>query len=886
MGSYGLAEEVFAHRVVENVLSEALSFLGTREDDHINFNPRTESASSLFSIRSARRSARCLTPHRRASQLQLNISEVRRLRRSSSQLHLVPQAKVQDMKRFLIQSEEMRKAKDSTMKRYMDKHGLPGIFETLITSVAVMQPDDHRKFVLHLLYKLRDFNGLITWNLFIPEDKCPPRRILPYWMLRGEEDDNTPTPEMYHVARVYNSRRVLGPAFREWMDWFHHRQELKKRLFQRLEMALQHYQASIVRKYFKPLVETRRRNMERRALVLKQMQIARISNLLHFVFKAWKQFTEHARLASLYFEEISRAQAKDHDLLAQAGDNFTALPFHIRVKIFSFLGLIDRMECLKVCRTWREVAQAPILWNSVFFNEMKLKCRDTAISYVVSKYQPFLCKINLRGCVNVTNYGFSQLGQCNNLQDLNLSECYVLRDAALNIILQGCPSLMYLNLSSCGVTDLSMKYLSQNCDNICFLSLACCENITSLGCEFLTEGMGCNQLTWLDLSSCPRINDDGLKLIGGKCGLLTTLLLNDLVQITDEGLISICSVCPYLKTLSLRTCTSLTNLALEGLGKYSTMLKHLEITENSNITAEGLKALSHKTRLNTFVLENCARIRDGALQYICRHPLEYLSIVNCKAITDTGLKQLAQGRARDYLRFLRLSHLPKVTDTGMRSIQRACGKVYHLDLSGCDLITTTSLEPIFANCEVLEELDLSGCSLVGDGLVKCLKLARLHSISWLDLTGCVELTDLTLEGITHVCHRLNHLSLAGCVGISDKGFREFCMGCSELQWLSLAYCDQLTDHTLSIITAACKSLSTLHLFGLTSISNHSIEKIFTGIAGIKTISLISSSKIHLHTVLRLREKYPHAKIHYDMEEPEFERGLPARTVYDPEIFDE
>eukprot|EP00056_Hartaetosiga_gracilis_P010728 m.159781 g.159781 ORF g.159781 m.159781 type:complete len:903 (-) comp13377_c2_seq2:1983-4691(-) len=899
-------EERYAHQLVEGVVLEALASFAPKyrnggamlnTNDNNDTERRRESVSSEETLKNAinllggeesesQSLEKPSTPRRRASLFHLEYNEVKRLRRSSCKLHLLPQAKVQDMKRFIIQSEEMRKAKDSSMKRYMDKHNLPGIFEALMTSAAIMQPEDHRRHILSLLYKLQGFQGLVTWNMFIPEDKCPPRRILPYWMLRGEEDDNTPTPEMYHVARVYNSRRVLGPVFKEWMNWYRRRQVLKKRLFERLEMALQHYQHSIVRKYFKPLVERRRINMERRAMVLRQMQNARTANLLQIVFSAWKKYTEHARLASLYFEEISRAQAKDHDLLAQEGDNFTALPFHLRVKIFTYLGLLDRMECLRVCRTWREVAQSPVLWNSVFFTEMRNKCQDAAISYVVMKYQPFLCKVNLRGCYRVTNYGFSLLGQCSNLQDLNLSECAVLRDAALKVVVEGCPSLMYLNLSSCGITDLSLKYLSQNCDNLCYLSLACCENITPLGCGFFAEGTGCDQLTWLDLSSCPRVDDEGLKLIGAKCGLLSTVLLNDLVQISDEGLISICSICPFLDTLSIRRCTSLTNVALEGLGKYCSKLKHLELSENKHFTTDGFRALSSKMKLKTLVVEDCARVRDGVMQCICKHPLEYLSIERCGGITDSGMKQLAQGRARDHLQFLRLSHLTKVTDTGMRSIQRACGNLYHLDLSGCVSITDLCLEPILCSCERLTTLNLNGCAGVGDGLLKALKMSHIFSITWLDLSGCVELTDLTLEGITQVCPHLVHLSLTGCVGITDKGFKEFSIGCGNLQWLSLAYCEQLTDQCLSFIAAACRNLSTLHLFGITSISNASIEKLLAHIAGLKTISLISSSKVTHGMVVRLRERNQKVKIHYDMEEPEFETGLPLRTVYDPELFDE
>ena len=64
-----------------------------------------------------------------------------------------------------------------------------------------------------------------------------------------------------------------------------------------------------------------------------------------------------------------------------------------------------------VCRTWREVAQDASLWSSVYFNELGLRCSDEAVRQIMGKYSTFVCKVNMRGCRSVTNYGFSYLGQ-------------------------------------------------------------------------------------------------------------------------------------------------------------------------------------------------------------------------------------------------------------------------------------------------------------------------------------------------------------------------------------------------------------------------------------------------------------------------------------------
>jgi len=36
---------------------------------------------------------------------------------------------------------------------------------------------------------LQNFTGTITWDCLVPPELRPPRRVLPYWMLRQEDED-------------------------------------------------------------------------------------------------------------------------------------------------------------------------------------------------------------------------------------------------------------------------------------------------------------------------------------------------------------------------------------------------------------------------------------------------------------------------------------------------------------------------------------------------------------------------------------------------------------------------------------------------------------------------------------------------------------------------
>lgn len=53
------------------------------------------------------------------------------------------------------------------------------------------------------------------------------------------------------------------------------------------------------------------------------------------------------------------------------------------------------------------------------------------------------------------------LGQCRNLQDLNLSECVGVNDDVMRDILEGCSILLYLNISFTNITDATLRLLAK-----------------------------------------------------------------------------------------------------------------------------------------------------------------------------------------------------------------------------------------------------------------------------------------------------------------------------------------------------------------------------------------------------------------------------------------
>eukprot|EP01147_Barroeca_monosierra_P001534 gene1534-4684_t len=809
---------------------------------------------------------------------------------------------------FLLRAEHEQRDRVEEMNSYMKKHNLFTKFEAMVTNIAIERPTDHKALLLKMLHTLQDFDGVVTWDMFISPSKRPPKRPLPYWMTRGDEDDDRPTPEMYALAYTFNSKRILGPIVRAWIQWYQLRLRLKTELMHRLEMALQHYHKTLMQRHLRPWIQFKDELQENRRLVIMRMCTRRRDHLVRVVFSSWREYAIQSKLASQYFKRMSMTQVQPRDTLAQESDLFTFLPYHVRVKILSYVTLLDRLRCAMVCRTWREVAQDASLWNSVLFSELGHQCSDESIRQIVWKYNTFICKINMRGCRSVTNEGFSALNQCHNLQDLNVSDCPSLRDASIKAIMEGCPALIYLNLACSYVTDLSLKYISKYCSNLSHLSLACCSNISDLGCSYLSEGSGCSSLYWLvgisspltmskylgyafsfaeDLSCCPKLSDRGIESVSKTCKNLSTVLLNDSSCLTDKGLEVLVKNCQYLTQLSLRSCPNITDEGLHAIGKHSTMLTHLELTDNTRVTADGVGGMCARAKITHITINSCPRIRDSVATSLSQQPLKYLDLSDCRGLTDGFLKTIAQmGPARTSLDVVKLSLIPRITDTGMRHFGRGCSNTYHLDFSHCPNISDGSMSVVLSSASHLAELNLSGCARIGDGTLQGLHSGSAGALVWLDLTDCAAVTDVGIEALSYCSPALKHLSLSGCTNISDEAFKELAFGCQRLEWLSVAHCDQLSDHALELIGTGCKQLHTLHLFGLLGITNTAFEKLLSTCISLRVLSISSSSHITRSAISRAQTRNPHLRIHFDIDEPLIDTQMPLRTFYNPETVEE
>ena len=76
--------------------------------------------------------------------------------------------------------------------------------------------------------------------------------------------------------------------------------------------------------------------------------------------------------------------------------------------------------------------------------------------------------------------------------------------------------------------------------------------LTSVPFDF---SVGCKHLEHLDLSNCPRITADGIKILASGCKSLRTLILEYCQEVNDVALEMIALHCAGLLQLNIRHCS-------------------------------------------------------------------------------------------------------------------------------------------------------------------------------------------------------------------------------------------------------------------------------------------------------------------------------------------
>uniref|UniRef100_A0A1I8J322 F-box domain-containing protein n=1 Tax=Macrostomum lignano TaxID=282301 RepID=A0A1I8J322_9PLAT len=717
---------------------------------------------------------------------------------------------------------------DPELRRYLRVTRLPEVYEALLAGLAIMQPINPCKWIAEKLFYLQEVGiSQIDWDSFIDEEMKPkesPFAIKGVTGLFGG-DMGQPSPEMISRAYQHYNRKSFRRHFDSWLQFhlYRRRRLVEKRRI--LAKADGHFFQTKVGQIFGTWLEWTRFRKGRQAMAYQILQRVLHVSVVRVMFKAWHGVSLEARKTREYFERLERGDNVTEDEVlskstGEARDDLSLVSESLRQQILRHLSLADMSRAACVCRAWKAHTQSSELLHKLDFGQVRQHLTPPVAKKFLAQSGPMLGHLSLAGCRDLPLEVFQCIGACRNLQDVNLSECASLTDDAVGQIVQGCPLLIYVNLSFTGISDNSLRLVAKHAENVRFLSLAGCQQLSDRGLQFLAQGQGVHKLELLDLS-------EGVQEVASHCPSVEHYELFGCSSLTDDSFRAISN--RSLRVLKLDKNDIITDAAFGHLGRRCPELHQLCVADCVRVTDQALKAIGQLRYIRVLNLADCVRLSDAGAKSIAEasfaQSLRELNLTNAVRLTDHGVTAIckkAPGLTHLEAELLRESHTPvsglsgqllsgpDMSGTGMNdsamSVLGSLSRMRYLYLANCPQVTDLGLQKLVQQLRYLEHLDLSHCVQLTDGGVRSMSFS-CRLLTKLSLRGCRQLTDLSMQYVSGVCHYLTHLDLSECVMITDKSLKYLKKACKRLQNLQLDCCQGISKASVIRMTRRIPSVT-------------------------------------------------------------------------------
>ncbi|XP_056429459.1 dynein regulatory complex subunit 6 isoform X2 [Hyla sarda] len=585
------------------------------------------------------------------------------------------------------------------------------------------------------------------------------------------------------------------------------------------------------------------------------------------ILKAWNAETQDSKKKREYFERLERGEMDDFgnvssSAMREGEDDISQLPQRALFKIFGFMDLIDLARIAQVCRSWKIIAQNSLLWNSIDFSSVRHRIQDKFVINILRKCRPYVIRLNLRRCSTLHWSTFKGIGECRNLQDLNLSECRNVNEEAIKVICEGCPALLYLNLSHTEITNTTIRAMSRYLLNLQYLSVAYSRKFTDKGLQYLGSGKGCHKIIYLDLSGCTQISVDGFRYLADGCSSLQHLKINDMFTLTDNCITTLLEKCQNILSISLLGSPHLSDAAFKILAQ-GRKLEKIRIEGNSLITDGSIKAIGRSSPyLNHIYIANCQKITDISLKAIASlKNITVLNVADCIRISDPGVRQVVEGPSGNKIRELNLTNCLRVSDLSLLRIAQKCHNLNFLSLRFCENVTDSGIE-LLGNMASLISIDISGTSITDQGLAA---LGAQSKIRELSVSECQGITDIGIQKFCHQSKDLEALDISHCLQVSNNTVKTIAFCCKMLTSINISGCPKITDISIQYLSGGCRYLHIIDISGDIHLSDKALKYLQKGCRQLRTLRMRYCKSITKAAVLKIESKYQN--VEYGTDDP-------------------
>ncbi|KAJ6818102.1 F-box/LRR-repeat protein 15-like isoform X1 [Iris pallida] len=535
--------------------------------------------------------------------------------------------------------------------------------------------------------------------------------------------------------------------------------------------------------------------------------------------------------------------------------------------VFSFLSQKDLCKAGATCRQWQVASTHEDFWRCLNFEDTEVSEHNfEAICY---RY-PNANLVNLSGIQNSDVLVMEAMSSLRRLETLILGKGQ-LGDAFFNS-LTDCPALNSLSINDAslgnGTQEINVYHdrlrelnivkcrvlrISVRCPQLQTLSL----KRTSMAHALLS----CPQLHELDLSSCHKLSDTGIRSAATSCPLLASLDLSFCSCVSDETLREIAFACPNLCVLDASYCP---NISLESV--QLPMLIDLKLHNCEGINSASMTAVSYSRMLEALQLDNCGLLTSVSLEL---PHLRSISLVHCRKFVELNLRS----PVLSYIKVSNCSSLLRINITSnaleklvlqkqesLTTLSLQCPNLQEVDLSDCESLASSVCSVfgdgggcpmlrslVLDNCESLTMVSLSSSYLVSLSLTGCRAMTVLHlscpNLLTVNLDGCDHLKEASfcpvgLESLNlGICPKLSILKIEApkIVVLELKGcgvLAHASISCPSLTALDASFCRQFMDGSLSNTSASCPLIESLILSSCLSVG-------FVGLSSLKWLQRLT-----------------------------------------------
>ncbi|XP_013365969.1 PREDICTED: F-box/LRR-repeat protein 13 isoform X2 [Chinchilla lanigera] len=772
---------------------------------------------------------------------------------------------------------------DPALRNYFKENYIP---QALLCGVIITRPEDPLRYLEKMIMVIIE-NGLesLLWDMCIDPSLKPKMRRLSETYLEQlfGLHDQLMTPELMIKACTFYTGRLVKTHFCAWKEMAIPQVNEEEILAAKMERAIRHYNFSLQKSSFRQWCSYVERNREEIEDAVQEMQSIFHHHKLKSSLRKWKdqaKYVHQKREDDMILQhelelkkwkskselKITEETAEEPIYLKQSSSevhladdttqcDISLLPERAIVQIFLYLSLREVITCGQVNHSWMSMTQTNLLWNAIDFSMVKSIITDKFVVSTLQRWRLNVLRLNFRGCVLRTKTLKSvkkaydlcllrtkrmlytcvniNLGHCKNLQELNVSDCPTLTDDLMRHISEGCPGILYLNLSNTAITNRTMRLLPRHFHNLQNLSLAYCRKFTDKGLQYLNLGNGCHKLIYLDLSGCTQISVQGFRNIASSCTGIIYLTMNDMPTLTDNCVKALVEKCRSIASVVFIGSPHISDSAFDALSACS--LRKIRFEGNKRITDASFKFIVRNyPNINHIYMADCKGITDSSLKSLA--PLKQLTVLNlanCVRIGDTGLRQLVDGPSSTRIRELNLSNCVHLSDITLVKLSERCLNLNYLTLRNCEYLTNQGIEYI-VNLSSLISLDLSGTVISDEGLIALSKHKKLKELS---LSECGNITDAGIEAFCKNSLILEQLDVSYCPQLSENTVKALAIYCTGLTSLSLAGCPQFTDSAIEMLSARCHYLHILDICGCVLLTDQTLRDLQRGCKQLRILKM-------------------------------------------------